>query len=374
MKTKLALLLLLPAALLAAASCEDFGITSAEGELTWGMDPGSEAFTKVDSEIPDSNDFILTVKGPKGEVIYDGPFGESPESLLLKAGNYTVSVRSILFTAPAFSRPQYGDDQVVVVRGGESVGVKLNCSLLNSGIRLKMAPEFLSAFPSGVMYVASDEGRLMYGYSEKRIAFFKPGAVSVILNDSGSDETLLTRNLEPREILTVGISASSGGGEATGSSISVSVDTTKIWNYESYVIGGENGGPSSGDDGSGGENWEDDDGIGSAIGVADAPAHVGEKGVWVFGYIVGGDLTTSGSKVKTDKITKSTHLAIAARSSVTDKESCVAVELSKGKVRDALNLVDHPDLIGTRVYVKGDIVEKYFGITGVKNVTDYATK
>ncbi|MBP5796099.1 MAG: hypothetical protein J6W07_04590, partial [Bacteroidales bacterium] len=101
---------------------------------------------------------------------------------------------------------------------------------------------------------------------------------------------------------------------------------------------------------------------------------IGEEDVWIYGYIVGGDLTANGKSVKTSGITKPSHLAIAARSSVTEKASCVAVELPSGKVRDALNLVDHPDLIGTRVFVKGNIVESYFGTTGLKGTSDYARK
>ena len=108
--------------------------------------------------------------------------------------------------------------------------------------------------------------------------------------------------------------------------------------------------------------------------MADATAHAGEEGVWVYGYIVGGDLTASGKTVKTKNLEKRTHLAIATRSSITDKASCVAVELPSGKVRDALNLVDHPDLIGQRVYVKGNLVESYFGTTGLKGTSDYAQK
>jgi hypothetical protein len=50
------------------------------------------------------------------------------------------------------------------------------------------------------------------------------------------------------------------------------------------------------------------------------------------------------------------------------------VELPKGKVRDALNLVDHPNLIGKRVYVKGDLVAGYFGTRGLKNTNDYVLK
>ena len=151
------------------------------------------------------------------------------------------------------------------------------------------------------------------------------------------------------------------------------MDTAKVWNHESYVIGGGGSGSGSGSGGSGGG---DDPGseLDNAYSVSQASDHVGEDGVWVFGYIVGGDLSTAGTTVKTSKLTKPTHLAIAARSSVTAKASCVAVELPKGAVRDALNLVDHPDLVGTRVYLKGSIVASYFGTTGLKAVSDYVLK
>ena len=52
----------------------------------------------------------------------------------------------------------------------------------------------------------------------------------------------------------------------------------------------------------------------------------------------------------------------------------MAVELPKGELRDALNLVDHPDLIGTRIYLKGNVVENYFGTTGLKGTSDYVKK
>ena len=105
--------------------------------------------------------------------------------------------------------------------------------------------------------------------------------------------------------------------------------------------------------------------------MGDAYKHVGETGVWLYGYIVGGDLTSAGKSVKTDGISKNTHIALAERSSITAKEDCVAVELPKGSVRDALNLVGHPDLRGRRVYVKGNIVESYFGTTGLKGTSEY---
>ena len=312
-----------------------------------------------------------------GKILYEGAYGDSPESLLVDAGSYTVAVHSIEFTAPGFSRPVYGDEQVVVVKAGATVTVRLDCVLENAGVRLQVAPDFLTSYPDGVLFLKSGDTRLMYGYSEKRIAYFKPGPISLVLNNRGADEILLTRTLDARTILTLSISAPHGGA-AAASSITVAVDTAKVWNHESYVIGGGGSGSGSGSGGgTGGRNGGGDDHgseLDNAYSVSQASEHVGEDGVWVFGYIVGGDLSTAGTTVKTSKLTKPTHLAIAARSSVTAKASCVAVELPKGAVRDALNLVDHPDLVGTRVYLKGSIVASYFGTTGLKAVSDYVLK
>ena len=355
----------------ALGACDDFGLRSGgQGELRWIIEgDGTRASS---AEIPDTNDFILKVSDAQGKVLYEGAYGNSPESLLVDAGSYTVSVHSIEFTAPGFSRPVYGDEQVVVVKAGATVTVRLWCVLENAGVRLRVAPDFLTSYPDGVLFLKSGDTRLMYGYSEKRIAYFKPGQISLVLSNNGAEETLLSRTLDARTILTLSISAPHGGSAAV-SSITVAVDTAKVWNYESYIIGG--GGSGSGS-GSGGGSGNDDQGdaIDNAYSVSQASAHVGEDDVWVFGYIVGGDLSTAGTTVKTSKITKSTHLAIAARSTVTAKASCVAVELPKGSVRDALNLVDHPDLIGTRVYLKGSIVASYFGTTGLKGVSEYILK
>ena len=275
----------------------------------------------------------------------------------VEPGSYTVKAISAQFSTPAFASPQYGDEQVVVVEEGGSVSVHLECSLLNCGVSLKISPDFLSSYPDGVLYLKQGSTRIMHAYTEKRTAYFFPGEFKLSLHNEGKEQTLLTRSLSARDILTIKISAMPQNQVSGG--ISVAVDTTKNWLGESYVIGGDNG-ANPGED------------IANAISVGDAKNHIGEKDVWLYGYIVGGDLTAKGKSVKTEDITKDSHLAMAARSSVTDKASCVAVSLPTGKVREALNLVDHPELIGTRVYVKGNLVEAYFGTTGMKETSDYA--
>ena len=88
--------------------------------------------------------------------------------------------------------------------------------------------------------------------------------------------------------------------------------------------------------------------------------------------IVGGDLSSSGTKMNTSApFDSNTHLTIAERSSIKDKASCLSVELKKGDIRDALNLKDHPENLGMQVFLCGDIVEAYYGIPGLKSLTEY---
>ena len=50
------------------------------------------------------------------------------------------------------------------------------------------------------------------------------------------------------------------------------------------------------------------------------------------------------------------------------------MELKKGQLRDALNLVDNPGLKGRKVFLKGDLVELYYGTAGLKNVSEFAVE
>ena len=49
----------------------------------------------------------------------------------------------------------------------------------------------------------------------------------------------------------------------------------------------------------------------------------------------------------------------------------MSVQLPAGELRDDLNLVDNPHLLGRKICLKGNIVEAYYGIPGMKNVSEY---
>lgn len=301
---------------------------------------------------PDVNDFILEITDSKGGCIYDGSYRDSPDLFEVAAGSYTVSALSCPEGGPAFEMPQYGDTQVVVVPSGQCVSVQLICTQLNSGLKLSLKESFKEAFPEGRLKLKSGSGELEFGYDETRIAYFNPGTVALLLENSGQCETLFSRVLEPRQILSVNVGAM-GGTSAAG--VSIQLDTARTWTSENYRYG------------SGGGKVED------ALDVAEARNSVGKQGVWVFGYIVGSASGSSGPSF-TPPFSKNTNVAIAPRPGSSDKESCLSVELKSGAIRDAINLVENPSNLGRGIYLRGDIVESYFGIPGIKNVTEYQWK
>jgi len=336
-------------------SCSGIGGRDA-GELRIFFDDTSSGVTRSGMEIPDTSDFILSVYDSDGGVIYEGTYGDSPESFRLEQGNYIVKVVSEEFVKPAFSAPQFGDEQCVVVPGNGVVNVRLDCVQLNSGIRLRIDSGFLAAYPSAALLLKSGEGSLMYSYNERRIAYFKPGKVSLVMSQGAEDQVLMTRRLESQEVLSLGIAvASSGSVETMSEGLSISVDTSRYWLDETFVIGGSNGK---------GETESE------AFTVSQAKASVGEEDVWVSGYIVGGDLTSAAASFD-EPFTSRTNLLLGSRSSASARETCMSVQLPSGNVRDALNLVDNPQMLGRKVVLKGDIVEDYFGLVGLKNVTDF---
>ena len=332
--------------LLSLSACDALFSPREPGSLTIHF---SRPSTRAADPWPDSSRFLLRVVGESGTAAYDGTFGDCPDPLPVDPGTYHVSVRSDVFDPPAFDLPLYGDDQEAVVASGSSVDIALHCIQVNAGVRLAVADEFRDHYPEGRFLLRSADGTLPYPASETRIAYFNPGEVTILLDDQGKEETLYTRTLEAREILTVAISAP-GSGSASSGHITVGIDTTRNWTGEEYIIG--SGAVSSMD-------GRDRD---HAMDVMTARSHVGEEGVWVYGYILGNMSPFLG-------MSSETNLAIGGRPSVTAKTSSLSVELKKGAVRDALNLVSHPENKGRKVFLKGDLAT-YYAIPGVKNVTE----
>ncbi len=304
-------------------------------------------------DIPDTDDFHLSITSSDGTVIYSGRFGDAPEEIPVAKGSYTVSAVSREFGEAAFDTPQYGDSEEIVVKSGEKVCAELLCAQTNAGIRLITDESFREAFPGGILYLSGDDGTLVYEYGETRTACFNPGKVKVSISEGGMQQALFSRTLKAAQMLSVRISATVSG-EAGG--ISIQIDTTRQWMSDDYVYGG-----------SGSGDAED------ALDVLEAREHIGESEVWVRGYIAG-CATGSGKFEFESPFSKETNILLGLRSGTSDGEYCISVELKNKKIRAALNLPDNPSLHRRQVCVKGDLVSSYYGIPGLKNVTEYQLK
>ena len=342
-----------------ASSCNKMPSDTGQGSLSWNFSPGT--ITRA-MDFPDTDAFYLKVVNSAGETLYDGHYGDSPERMLVNPGSYTITAVSRKFVKPEFDAPQFGDEQVVVVKAGALTRVLLDCSQLNCGLRLRIDPEFEETYPGGYIEVSSGGESLAYRPSEGRTGFFNPGSLSVTLKEKEKSTLLVTKRLEARDILTIGLTCPSLPGQPSdqGGELSIKVDTLRRWAEENIEIGsagqGEAGTIKS-----------------NAYGAAQVKDHAGEKEVWVCGYIVGGDLSSSKNGIKFEPPFDSyTNIAIAPRSSVSEKSACVSVQLAKGPMRDALNLVEHPELLGKKVYLKGDLETAYYGIPAIKNLKDYS--
>lgn len=308
----------------------------------------------------DTNAFLLTLENQYGGKIYEGTYGNMPEYFEVEEGAYVVRAVSREFARPAFSSPQFGDEKCLVVHGGARVSTVLDCRQLNVGVKLETDVSFLENYPSSSLLLRHRDGSLPYSYREKRFAYFRPGEVSLVLVSGSEERKLLSRQLKASEMLVLSVSAS-GGAETQKTGIRLRVDTTRVWRSEDYVIDGTC---------PGGEDSGTDNTPENAMTVATALKNVGMSDVWINGFIVGGDLSSSSFR-ETPPFESETNLLLAPRAGKCLRESCIAVNLPAGKVRDALNLVDNPVLLGRQVCLKGDIVEKYFGQIGLKNVKDF---
>ena len=323
-----------------------------KSQLCISFADGVSMLTRAYGNLPDTSDFILRISDSSGRLVYDGDYGSCPELIDVAPGTYNVYVTSCDFVKPTFDLPQFGDEQCVVVPPDSRVRVELVCGQMNAGMRLKISSEFLDVCPDAVLFLKSEDGKLMYSYSEKRTAFFKPGQVSLVMSTGGQDDVLMVRELVSREMVTLKVTAKASEKSSAGG-MSVSVDTSRVWIEEEFMIGSISG-----------ESQDD------ALSVADARKSVGQNDVWVCGYIVGGDLTSTSASFKVP-FESQTNILLGPKANTKDKNSCVSVQLPSGDVREKLNLVDNPGILGRRVCLKGDIVESYYGIPGVKNTSEY---
>lgn len=105
------------------------------------------------------------------------------------------------------------------------------------------------------------------------------------------------------------------------------------------------------------ELQEDGDGSqANPYSVSQALAKTGETGTWVTGYIVG-----STNKTRAIGTPSTENILLATTADETDESKCIPVDISSSAVKEYLDIIASPDLVGAKVKVQGDIVNNIFG-------------
>lgn len=335
--------------LAALVSCGDRVVDEAFSELLLSFPPVEDLYTKA-SGLPDTDRFILSIIDSDGNSVYEGLYGERPDKIVVKRGVCKISVFSHLFEVPAFSAPCWGDIKEVNA-DKNLVKVDLVCRQINAGLSVRYTEGFKESYQDSYLLLKGEGGELIHNYSEKRVAFFLPGRVDLLIKDADSESKILAREIEKGQILTVTLDSRIENGE---SSISVELDTSRRWLHEFIVIG------------------EEPDGSSKDMALRTDMLHnwTGDKDLWVVGYIVGGDNSSSSTKFE-PPFTSETNISISISPDVKERVKCVNVELKTTAAKEQLGLKSNPDNIGAKVYLRGDIESSYFGLTGIKSVKEF---
>lgn len=291
----------------------------------------------------DTNDFILSVTTEQGAKVYEGKYGSRPEQMRVVPGTYNIKLRSGEFKKPQFEMPVYGDDRAVAIEKDSTARVTLMCRQTNSAIRLRFTDKFKEQFPGKGLILEDSNGRMLYPYDSQDYCYVLPGPVGLMYNNGISDTLLFSKQLPAQQMLTLNLSYAPGSKSAL---LKIEKDTVRIWKSENFNVGLKI--PTG------------------AVTIDQAKEMIGEKSVMVFGFVLGGDVTENTIRVRRP-FSSRTHLLIAPLMSERNRYNMFAVELPSGDIREALNLVDNRDILGSAIVVTGNIVESYFGYPGIKS-------
>ncbi|MCI1778614.1 MAG: DUF4493 domain-containing protein [Bacteroidales bacterium] len=299
----------------------------------------------------DTNNFLLSVTGENGDAVYSGVYSERPDNFSIAPGVYIISLKSREFTAPDFDEAFFGDSRLVEVKGGTDAVVYMECAQMSAGLKIHFGDSFVNKFSGKGVTVRDSLGSVFYSYGENRYCNLWPGKVGIYYNSPRSGDSLVyARIMKKSDMLKLNLSYIKDSG-AGGTGFKIKIDTSRNWMSEDY-----NAGLSL---------------PAGTLTIEQAKLRAGTKDVSVFGYIIGGDATSASFRTG-PPFMKSSNIVIASSVYERNRNNCFVVELPSGsKVREGLNLVVHPKLVGSAVVVTGCIANSYYGYVGVKGTKSY---
>ncbi|MBQ0005992.1 MAG: DUF4493 domain-containing protein [Alistipes sp.] len=300
----------------------------------------------------DIDSFNFSVTDSDG-VVYDGTFGECPETVTVKAGQCFFSLRSRFYSGPEINSPIYGDDEVIMVEAGEEFEVRLSCRQLTVGVQVLFSDDFEENFPEGFIRLSCRDtlsGKVEYAdypYSEDGFCHFMPGIITVNLMKDGdsSPEFLTGRYCSASDMFSVSVKIAPM--EAYGT-VKVSADTVRLRYKETYLYGRKRCGLTMFD----------------AVQVTDLGKFDGDT-VWVIGYI-SGCFVNKKWHPEIDSMVVTANIALSPS---LNSLSAWPISIASGKCKE-MNLKEYPQFFGERVAVRG-IAGTLYDMDGMKKSLEY---
>ena len=324
------------------------------GYLTLNITNGSTSL-KAGVEI---TDFTLRISDGYAEVLKER-IGDLPEQIALSAGVYAIEACSADFSEPRFDMPFYSGKTTVEIEAGETKEASLICAQGNAGIKVVWSKDFPILYGTYQAQINCNEGYLTYSPTEERTGYFLPGTVSISIMADGltinggtitlAAKDMVTATLRPKEMpsgsLTVEITVDDS---VNPREVEVIVDPDSDFT---------------------GENSDT-----NPYNITQAITRQGETAVWIRGYIVGSNpSTTSTYDFRNPATWQATNIVLADGTGVTDSNKCIFVSLpSSGAARTNLNLISHPENLNHRLTIKGNL-GTYLSRNGLTNVSSSNT-
>ncbi|HPV87770.1 MAG TPA: DUF6359 domain-containing protein [Bacteroidales bacterium] len=301
--------------------------------------------------------YVFLLINQTGDTLYRDTVGAIKGSALsLEPGTYSVVVYNEPFTVPAFDKPHFYGSETAHVIAGESCEVVLVCKQENTGVRVVFSEEFRQIQQNYYMNVAGTGGSLNYdGDTENDWGFFFPGQITLSLFTDGQEVGSVDRQVLAKHMYSFFVERTGTSQENVVPVFTLSVDSTRTW--VSSI-------------------WNDMNTAGkgltkeTAYSVTEArELEAGIPDIWICGYIIG--YYKSSTTLMAGGTDNETNLALADGKNETDINKTLAVNLTAGAIRDGLNLLNHPENLYRKVWLKGKTRDKYFGQPGLENLKEF---
>lgn len=334
-------------------------------------DPNGQLFVKVTTRTHygvktkslDVDSFVFILTTAEGDTLYNSTVGEvTGEPFSLRQGTYTITVCNEWFTVPAFEKPFYYNQTQVHVVAGSACNANIVCTQHNAGVRVLFTENYLNSSPESHMIITGSDGELLFEKTTEHLwGYYNPGPVILMLYKNNIQSRSFERTIDANHMYTFLVDAPDTLTQYVEPVFSITTDTTRVWHYgiwddEHY------------------DNNEFPDGLTkeTACSITQArtlPDNIGD--IWVYGYIVGCYL--SNRAFAPGETSVASNLALADNPDEQIKENTYSIELKSGtSVRNALNLMDNPENLNKKVWLKGTINHSYMDIHGLKNVKEYS--